>query len=70
MQKLHSRAAHIIASVPNDVEQQTVLNIWETLKIYRMKAKAKIIFKMLLNIRANYLRIIHFQKGNIKPQSS
>ena len=32
-----------LASVPNYVEQQTVLNLlgWETLKTQRMKAKAK-----------------------------
>ncbi len=46
LQKLHNRAARVIASVPNEVDQQTVLNIlgWEPLKEQRVKTKAKIMF--------------------------
>jgi hypothetical protein len=44
--------------VPNEVDQQTVLNIlgWEPLKEQRVKAKAKIMFKTLNNMGPNYLR--------------
>jgi hypothetical protein len=47
--------------VPNEVNQQTVLNIlgWEPLKEQRVKAKAKIMFKTLNNmgqiVSKNYL---------------
>ena len=73
LQKLHNRAARVIACVPNEVNQQTVLNIlgWEPLKEQRVKAKAKIMFKTLNNLGAKLSqRIIYFQKRNIKPQSS
>ena len=43
LQKLHKRTARIIAHMPNEVDQQTVLNIlgWEPLEQQRKKAKAK-----------------------------
>ena len=49
LQKLHNRAARIIAHVPNEIDQQTVLNIlgWEPLKQQRKEAKAKMMFKTL-----------------------
>ena len=49
LQKLHNRAARIIADVPNDVNQETVLDLlqWETLKTQRLKSKAKAMFKIL-----------------------
>ena len=52
LQKLHNRAARIIAHVPNEIDQQTVLNIlgWEPLKQQRKKAKAKMMFKTLNNM--------------------
>ena len=52
LQKLHNRAARVIACVPNEVDQQIVLNIlgWEPLKGQREEAKAKIMFKTLNNI--------------------
>jgi hypothetical protein len=47
LQKLHNRAARVIAHVPNEVDQQTVLNIlgWEPLKQQRVKAKANLCLK-------------------------
>jgi hypothetical protein len=47
----------VIAHVPNEVDQQTVLNIlgWEPLKQQRVKAKAKLMFKMLNNMGPNSL---------------
>ena len=49
LQKLHNRAARIIAAVPNDVNQETVLDLlqWETLKTQRLKSKAKAMYKIL-----------------------
>ena len=49
LQKLHNRAARIIADVPNDVNQETILHLlqWETLKTQRLKSKAKAMFKIL-----------------------
>ena len=49
LQKLHNRAARIIADVANDVNQETVLDLlqWETLKTQRLKSKAKAMFKIL-----------------------
>jgi ribosomal protein S16 len=72
LQKLHNRAARVIACVPNEVNQQTVLNKlgWEPLNEQRVKAKAKIMFKTLNNGAKLSQRIIYFQKRNIKPQSS
>ena len=48
-QKLHNRAARIIADVPHEVSQETVLDLlqWETLKTQRLKSKAKAMFKIL-----------------------
>ena len=48
--------------MPNEVDQQTVLNIlgWEQLKQQRVKAKA--IFKEFLSK--------NFQNGNIKPDTN
>ena len=56
--KLYNRAARVIESVPNEVDQQTVLNIlgWEPLKEQRVKAKAKIMFKTLNNMGPNCLK--------------
>ena len=52
LQKLHNRAARIIAYVPNEVDQQTVLSIlgWEPLEKQRKNAKARMMFKTLNNI--------------------
>ena len=49
LQKLHNRAARIIVNVPSDSDQETVLNLlgWETLKVQRLKSKAKMMFKIL-----------------------
>jgi hypothetical protein len=48
LQKLQNRAARVIGSVPNDVDQQTVLDLlgWKTLKEQRLKTKAKTMFKV------------------------
>ena len=65
LQKLHNRAARVIACVPNEVDQQTVLNIlgWEPLKEQRVKAKAKIMVKTLNNMGPNCLKeLFTFQK--------
>ena len=67
LQKLHNRAARIIAHVPNEIDQQTVLNIlgWEPLKQQRKKekAKAKMMFKTLNNMRPDSLKkLFTFQK--------
>ena len=60
--------------MPNEIDQQTVLNIlgWEPLKQQRKKAKAKMMFKTLNNVGPNSLKKLfsYFQKGNFKPQSS
>ena len=47
LQKLHNRAARIIANLPNEVDQQTALDAlgWEPLK--EQRKKAKIMFKIL-----------------------
>ena len=49
LQKLHNKAARIIADVPNNVNQETVLDLlqWGTLKTQRLKSKAKAMFKIL-----------------------
>jgi uncharacterized hydantoinase/oxoprolinase family protein len=61
LQKLKNRSAHVIASVPNNVDQQTVLDLlgWETLKEQRIKTKAKTMFKILHKLPQRY---IYFQK--------
>ena len=58
LRKLHNRAARVIACVPNEVDQPTVLNIlgWEPLEEQRVKAKAKIMFKTLNNMGPNCLK--------------
>jgi hypothetical protein len=58
LQKLHNRAARVIACVPNEVDQQSVLNIlgWEPLTGQRVKAKAKIMFKTPNNKGPNCLK--------------
>ena len=58
LQKLHNRAARIIAHVPNEIDQQTVLNSlgWESLKQRKKKAKAKMMFKTLNNMGPNSLK--------------
>ena len=73
LQKLHNKAARITTHVPNEIDQQTVLNIlgWEPLKQQRKKAKAKMMFKTLNNMGPNSLKkTIYFRKGHFKPQSS
>ena len=57
LQKLQNRAARVIASVPNDVDQQTVLDLlgWKTLK-ERLKTKAKTMFKIIHNMGTNCLK--------------
>ena len=49
LQKLHNRDSRIIANVPNDINQETALNLlgWETLKVQRLKSEAKMMFKIL-----------------------
>ena len=58
LQKLHNRAARIIAYVLNEVDQQTVLNIlrWEPLKEQRVKATVMLLFKTLNNTGPNCLK--------------
>ena len=65
LQKLHNRAARIIAGVPNDVNQETVLDLlqWETLKTQRLKSKAKAMFKILHGKGpASLRRLFNFKK--------
>ena len=71
LQKLHNRAARIIAHVPNEIDQQTVLNIlgWEPLKQQRKKAKAKMMFKTLNNMRPNSLKKLFTFKKEILNHS-
>ena len=71
LQKLHNRAARVIACVPNEVNQQTVLNIlgWEPLKEQRVKAKAKIMFKTLNNMGPNCLKELFTFKKEILNRS-
>ena len=49
----------LVAPVPNEVDQQTVLNIlgWEPLNQQRVKAKAKLMFKTLNNMGPNFKKI-------------
>ena len=67
LQKLHNKAARIIAHVPNEIDQQTVLNIlgWESLKQQRKKAKAKMMFKTLNNMGPNSLKKLFTFKKEI-----
>ena len=65
LQKLQNRAARVIASVPNDVDQQTVLDLlgWKTLKKQRLKTKAKTMFKILHNMGPNCLKDLFIFKN-------
>ena len=67
LQKLHNRADRVIAHVPNEIDQQTVLNIlgWEPLKQQRVKAKAKLMFKTLDNMGPNSLKELFTFKTEI-----
>jgi hypothetical protein len=67
LQKLQNRAARVIASVPNDVDQQTVLDLigWKTLKEQRLKTKAKTMFKILHNMGPNCLKDLFIFKKEI-----
>jgi hypothetical protein len=49
LQKLQNRCARIIMDMGNEVNAQIALNSlgWETLKVQRTKAKAKLTFKIL-----------------------
>ena len=71
LQKVHNRAARIIAHVPNEIDQQTVLNIlgWEPLKQQRKKAKAKMMFKKLNNMGPNSLKKLFIFKKEILNHS-
>ena len=71
LQKLHNRAARIIAHVPNEIDQQTVLNIlgWEPLKQQRKKAKAKMMSKTLNNMGPNSLKKLFTFKKEILNHS-
>ena len=71
LQKVHNRAARIIAHVPNEIDQQTVLNIlgWEPLKQQRKKAKAKMMFKTLNNMGPNSLKKLFIFKKEILNHS-
>ena len=57
--------------MPNEVDQQTVLNIlgWEPLKKQREKAKAKIRFKTLNNMWPNCLKELYTFKKEILNRS-
>ena len=57
--------------MPNEVDQQTVLNIlgWEPLKEQREKAKAKIMFKTLNNMGPNCLKELFTFKKEILNRS-
>jgi hypothetical protein len=78
LQKLQNRAACVIASVPNDVAQQIVLDLlgWKTLKEQRLKTKAKTMFKILHNMGPNFLKDLFIFKNEIlnfnlpKPRSN
>ena len=65
LQKFHNRAARIIAHVPNELDQQTVLNIlgWEPLK--QQRKKAKMMFKTLNNMGPNSLKKLFTFKKEI-----
>jgi hypothetical protein len=69
LQKLHNRAARIIAYVLNEVDQQTVLNIlrWEPLKEQRVKAT--VMFKTLNNTGPNCLKELFTFKREILNHS-
>ena len=58
---------YIIHHVPNEVGQQTILNIlgWEPLKQQRVKAKAKRLFKTLNNMGPNSLKELFTFKTEI-----
>jgi hypothetical protein len=62
---LPNRAARVIASVPNDVDQQTVFDLlgWKTLKEQRLKTKAKTMFKILHNMGSNCLKDLFIFKN-------
>jgi hypothetical protein len=49
LKKLQNRCARIIMDMGNEVNAQIALNSlgWETLKVQRTKAKAKLMFKIL-----------------------
>ena len=69
LQKLHNRAARIIADVPNDVNQETVLDLlkWETVKTHRLKNKAKAMFKILCDKGpASLKRLSNFKKESLQ----
>ena len=57
LQKLHNRAARIIADVRTEIDQKTVLNLlgWEPLSEERLKSKAKIMLKTINNPEVNSL---------------
>ena len=67
LQKLQNRAARVIASVPNDVDQRTVLELlgWKTLKEQRLKTKAKTVVKILHNMGQNCLKDLFIFKKEI-----
>ena len=70
LQKLHNRAARIIAHVPNEIDQKTVLNIpLKQLKQQRKKAKAKVMFKTLNNMGPNSLQKLFTFKKEILNHS-
>ena len=55
LQKLHNRAARIIANMRNEEDQSALSALgWQLLKAQRGKAKAKIMFKILNNMGLNY----------------
>ena len=65
--KLHSRAAHIIANMRNDIDQQSALTAlgWEPVKAQRRKAKAKLMFKILNNMRPKCLNNLFTYKNQL-----
>ena len=62
LQKLHNRAARIIANLPGEIDQQTALDAlrWEPLKEQRKKAKTKILLKILIDMGPKCLNDLFF----------
>ena len=67
LEKLHNRAACIIAKTRNEVDQQSALNALgcEPLKAQRRKAKAKIMFKILNNMGQKCLNNLFTYKNEL-----
>ena len=58
----------IIANVPNDTNQETLLNLlgWDTPKVLRLKSKAKLMFKILHHMGPPSLeKLFNFKKESL-----